>query len=154
MLCQHCNKENATVHFEQVVNNKKTEMYICEDCAKKLGVINMDMPFSVSDFFSDFLKTDLIGTSDVICDKCGMSYYEFQNTGKLGCDQCYKKFKTGLDPLLNRIQGSNRHIGKGPEEAQPDKMEELRGKLKEAVSEERYEDAAKIRDEIRGLKNE
>ena len=73
-----------------------------------------------------------------------------------------------LDPIIRKIQGSKQHIGrlgkvtehkidvdtdKKPKAStkqnkQKSEIEELKEKLKLAVKEERYEDAAKLRDEI------
>ena len=95
------------------------------------------------------------------------------NTGKMGCPNCYDVFESELDPIIKRIQGTNRHVGrigkiidnkidkkynKGKTEENTAKKEEktrleqLQEELKTAIKEERYEDAAKIRDEIK--KNE
>ena len=83
----------------------------------------------------------------------------------MGCPECYETFETRLDPILKRIQGANRHtgrIGKINQNKNTDKKQnntentktentkiaKLEEELKQAVKEERYEDAAKIRDEI------
>ena len=31
MKCQKCNKNEATTHYTQIINGKKTEYYLCED---------------------------------------------------------------------------------------------------------------------------
>ena len=99
------------------------------------------------------------------------------NTGKIGCENCYSVFEDRLDPIIKRIQGSNRHLGRigkiiddkidkkegkleektetkskeNTDNNNENKLEELQRKLKQAIKEERYEDAAKIRDEIKKL---
>ena len=88
------------------------------------------------------------------------------NFGKFGCDNCYEVFSTRIDPILKRLQGSNRYNGKkaelnennnskiseAPQElSKPEKIEELKAKLKELVKVENYEEAAKVRDEIKKL---
>ena len=102
-----------------------------------------------------------------------MTYNDFVNTGRLGCIHCYDIFSDRLDPILKNIQGSNRHIGrKGKvldssivenmekqkekvekQNKEVNKIETLKRELKQAIKEERYEDAAKLRDEINGLEN-
>ena len=56
MLCSNCGKNNANVHYTQIINGKKTEYSLCEDCAKKLGIEEMDfnMPINYSNFLSNF----------------------------------------------------------------------------------------------------
>ena len=35
MLCNECEKNNATVHITKILNGVKTESHLCEECAKK-----------------------------------------------------------------------------------------------------------------------
>lgn len=44
MKCQHCNKNEATAYFKQNINGNVTEMHLCEDCAKELGLMNDSAP--------------------------------------------------------------------------------------------------------------
>ena len=142
---------------------------------------NMPMNFAdfLSDFFNDY-ETSLLPSfvkQATKCGTCGENYQEFVQTGLLGCPECYDTFSERLDPILKRLQGSCQHIGRGtkiqrnkkekasqgsqivePLETPEDKLTEkdvklnkLNEDLKQAVKEERYEDAAKIRDEIQAL---
>ena len=36
MLCDHCHKNEATIHMTNIVNNQKTEQHLCGTCASKL----------------------------------------------------------------------------------------------------------------------
>lgn len=63
-------------------------------------------------------------------------------------------FEDRLEPLLRRIHGSDTHVGKAPagagEKARMRRqLEDLRKQLSRAVSDEAYEEAAKIRDRIK-----
>lgn len=167
MLCDNCGKNEANIKFTQIINGKKTEMTVCEECAQKLGIINMnfEMPIDISNFLGDlaeysenpeFMPFNL--SKELKCNKCGMTYEEFLNNGKFGCEECYKTFENKLDILLKRIQGTEKYIGRTAnhnennkvEEIKSDnKMEELQKQLKQAIKDERYEDAAIIRDEIK-----
>lgn len=46
MKCQHCNQNEATTYFKQNINGKVTEMHLCEDCARELGVMSDFSPES------------------------------------------------------------------------------------------------------------
>ena len=117
-------------------------------------------------------------SNQVKCSKCGLSFDDFMHTGKFGCSNCYDEFELKIDPILKNIHGANRHIGrlgkvndsnemgtlkennnfigskedinnKDKKEDKSNKIEKLNEELKQAIREERYEDAAKIRDEIK-----
>lgn len=98
----------------------------------------------------------------------------FLINGKFGCENCYNTFADKIDYLVKNLHGSSRHIGRkskfnkqnetkltnksetiSKKEAEnnieENKLEKLQRKLKEAIKDERYEDAAKIRDEIKEL---
>lgn len=129
-----------------------------------------------TEFLPSFAKTGVLQ-----CDECGMTYNEFVDNGKLGCSHCYDIFANVLDPVLKNIHGSSNHVGrrsrlsanekkkvaqdveqahqkvtKGTAKPQKkdekqEKIDKLNEELKQAIKEERYEDAAKIRDEIKKL---
>ena len=91
--------------------------------------------------------------------QCGRSFQEFQTKGLLGCPHEYEEFRDLLAPLLERAhEGHTQHVGKVPATAgdavrkQTD-MLRLRRELREALEQERYEAAAKLRDEIRALES-
>lgn len=128
----------------------------------------------------DFDTTDFLPLlnemKSVKCDTCGYTFDDIVNSGKIGCENCYDVFEDRLDNLIKRVQGSNRHVGRigkiidkkiedktnlknhienvkneEKEITQESKIEKLKEDLKFAIKEERYEDAAKIRDEIKKL---
>lgn len=175
MLCQNCKKNEANVKYTEIINGVKKEMMLCDKCSKELGIDNMklSLPISFSNFFGDLLNEydnsfmPLISVPKATqCDKCGMTYNEFMQLGKFGCDNCYEVFSNRIDPILKRLQGNNRYNGKRAElnkanieesvkeKAEPSKKDEinkLKAELKKLVKEEKYEDAAKVRDEIKKL---
>lgn len=182
MKCENCGKNEANVKYTQIINGEKKQMFLCQDCSERLGIdsnIHLNMPINFSSFLSDFFDdvnsiTPMPMLEKVIkCQKCGLTFDDFMNTGKFGCSNCYEEFETRIDPILKNIHGSNRHIGRlgkvidgnnisenfenkedsKNENKQIDKkakhIEDLKAELKLAIKEERYEDAAKIRDEIK-----
>lgn len=131
------------------------------------------------DIEQDFIPS-LIKPQTLLCDKCKSSYDDFIKSGKFGCDKCYETFGDKIDSLLKNIHGANEHVGsnikqiKGKEDIKEEnskmnanensnqkenskeiknkqKIEDLKARLKQEIKEERYEDAAKTRDEIKKL---
>ncbi len=176
MLCENCGKNYANVKYTQIINGHKKEISLCEECSKKLGIgdISFNMPIDFSSFFGDFVdefESDLIPSlgieKQLKCNNCNLTFDEFMKTGKFGCPECFNVFKAKIDPILKQIQGENRHIGRLGKinQAKTDyvqeteikeeisEVEKLKQDLKKAIKEENYEQAAKIRDEIKKLEN-
>lgn len=178
MLCDNCKKREANVRYAENINGRKKELHLCEECSQKLGIGNMDfnMPINFSSFLGDFMEDFLTPeflpmlqeVKNISCSNCGETFEDIINTGKFGCANCYETFEDRIDPILKRIQGSNRHTGRigkvldnkieqkmkkenGKEEKEKTDLENLQEQLKNAIQEERYEDAAKLRDEIKKL---
>lgn len=163
MLCQHCQKRIANVHFTQIINNKKAEMYLCEYCAKEKGQLNVSGPLSISDFLGGLIGVEHTSpyaqnmqAQQVICEKCGMSYEKFQRTGKFGCSSCYELFGDRIQPLLKRLHANIQHNGKIPANAAKDirsskEIDSLKELLSKAIQNEEYEKAAEIRDKIKSI---
>lgn len=172
MLCENCNENEANVKYTQIVNGVKKEMHLCYECANKLGIGNMDFHIpDFTNFFGDLLNDysndfmpSIAKPKGIVCDKCGLKYDEFIETSKFGCDHCYSVFEEKIDPILKRLHGSNRYIGKKAkkekkenkleikeEKKEQNKIDELKLVLKQKIKEEKYEEAAKIRDEIKRL---
>ena len=161
MVCQNCERSEATTHIKRVVNGETAETHLCADCAAHLGY---------GDFFSGFglnLGEILGGILDnglteqkqaktVRCPKCGCSFEDIVRDGKLGCAQCYSTFYDKLLPSLQRIHGRIEHDGKISESAgestkKKDPLEQLREELNAAIEEQNFEQAAKLRDKIKEM---
>lgn len=153
MKCDHCHEKEANVKYTENVNGKKQELNLCYDCAKKIGVINLSEHFApmFSTMFSAF--PNLI--NEVKCEKCGYTLEDYKKTGLFGCEYCYETFEDNIDELLLKIQGKNRHIPKKlrncAKSEDEKKLNKLRHQLEHMVKEEKYEEAAILRDEIRKL---
>ena len=185
MYCENCGKNYANVKYTHIINGKKREMFLCEDCSKLLGIQSFNIPMDFSTFLGDFfmgiedesILPQLLKQEEVKCKRCSLTFEDFINTGKFGCQECYSTFEEKIDPLLRSIQGADRHlgrIGKINEEkvnkkekfeevqekqfikdtAKLGQINELKRQLKIAIKEERYEEAAGIRDEIKKLEGE
>lgn len=158
-ICQVCNKREATVYFTQIVNGKKTDMYMCSQCAGEGYKIDLNTLISGLLGLDGDAEDEGPDTIEVRCDRCGMTADEFNRTGRMGCSRCYDVFFDPMQILLKRIQGNTRHHGKVPERyaavhAAELETEKLKQELKECVRAEEYERAAELRDRIRLLERE
>jgi protein arginine kinase activator len=165
MLCNICNKNQATVHLTEIVDEQMSELHLCDDCAKKKSM-QMEQQFGLSDLLAglvDYGKQ--VGSVEkgaplMQCSRCGLTYEDFRKIGRLGCSECYTSFAKYLSPLLKRIHGASQHVGKAPltyaEPALPRGQRlksldavELKAKLLQAIEKEEFEEAARLRDLIK-----
>ncbi len=176
MLCDDCGRNEAVVHITQIGPNGRVEKNLCQRCAAKYGNF-MFHPEQLDDTaVNDFLKgvfshapehpaeeeqrkEETPRQQELVCPSCGMSYRDFQQTGKIGCSVCYETFRGQLEPLLRRIHGSSTHSGKIPHRTGgtlelKHEIELLRARQQEAVAKEAYEEAAECRDRIRSLEQQ
>lgn len=184
MYCENCGKNYANVKYTQIINGNRREMFLCEECSKILGVESFNMPMDFSTFLGDFLTDleeekilpQLLKQQELKCKRCNYTFEEFMNTGRFGCSECYEAFEEKMDPLLRRIQGASKHVGRLgkidkekinnskkweetqkkalKDDAKLSKVDELNKQLKIAIKEEKYEEAAILRDKIKKLEGE
>lgn len=165
MLCNICNKNPATVHLTEIIDGQMSELHICEECARKKSQA-MEQQFGLSDLLAGMAdfdkpkdKTSVTAVS-VKCPVCGLAYADFKKIGRLGCGECYNTFRKYLGPLLKRIHGSTQHTGKSPLlksgkiTRKKTDIQELRIRLNKAIESEAFEEAAKIRDQIKKISSE
>ena len=159
MKCQRCPK-TATLHITEVLGEDRyEEVHLCEDCAKKYLVepqkVGTPGKTGASEEAAEEAEPAQAGPT---CDSCGISYVEFRNHGRFGCAHDYDAFKAELLPLLESIHGEVKHLGKTPrrlprtQSAQVE-LASLRRRLQQLVTEENYEEAARVRDRIKELEN-
>ena len=159
MLCDICGKNPATVHLTEIVDDQMTELHLCEECARQKS-IQMEQQFGLSDLLAglaEFEKPALQKEAVLLkCSNCDLTYTDFKKIGRLGCSECYSTFKKYLGPLLKRIHGSSLHLGKSPSKVtkalkKKIDLSSLRYELQKAIEREAFEEAAKIRDQIKEL---
>ena len=161
MVCQNCERSEATTHIKRVVNGDTAETHLCADCATHLGYGDFFSGFGLNlgELFGGILDNGLpeyAQAKSVRCPKCGCSFEDIVRDGKLGCAQCYSTFYDKLLPSLQRIHGRIEHNGKISESAsketkQTGRLEQLREELATAIEEQNFEQAAKLRDEIKEM---
>ncbi|MBQ0145816.1 MAG: UvrB/UvrC motif-containing protein [Lachnospiraceae bacterium] len=138
--------------------------------------ISGEMPLAklLSSLLSQTMKSEQKEEcANVVCPTCGTTYEQFIKDSKFGCSDCYKVFDLLIGDNIKQLQGSGQHHGKHPkylsgdipqqvkedlEESITEKVPEsefldrlidLRKNLRKAIETEDYEEAAKLRDEIK-----
>lgn len=157
MKCEKCHRE-ASVHLTEVVNGHAVEKHLCKECALAENYTLTDPQVPVSQLL-EALVGQVAGkeAAELKCEACGHTFKDFRNTGLLGCPNDYKVFEPLLLGLLERAQeGATHHVGKVPINAEEGEKRQkelvrLRQQLKEAVGREDYEQAARLRDQIKTL---
>lgn len=157
MICDACNKNEATVRLVAVMDGVKTERHLCSDCVEK------QKQRMRAEGMQSMLSAIITGArraggqrSNLRCSHCGLSYDEFRKTSRLGCAQCYQDFRAQLKPVLQRLHGATQHVGRVPErvdEALKHKndLDHLRREMEVAIACEDFEHAAQIRDTLRQM---
>jgi protein arginine kinase activator len=172
MICDFCKKNKATIHLIRVQNDNVEKVNICASCAGDFSF------FSEEDFYKDLTKIlykifkadeaqpdskrELMNLKNLeirknrSCPFCGMDLKNIKKLGKMGCPNCYSEFKNILLPIIKAIHKNIEHKGKIPENTSGQiKLEksirDLRNRLKREIFVENFEEAARIRDEIKQL---
>ena len=181
MKCQNCGENEANFRYTEIINGVKKEIALCDECRKKLGIQGLDfnIPINFSSFLGDFLNEYdnselfpmLTKPKQLKCDTCGMTYEQFMRDGKFGCSDCYNMFDSKIEPILRRVHGETKYLGrkgkvsKTPvlknedvqEEVKNEKTEKetalanMKKELKKLIKEEKYEEAAVLRDKIKEM---
>ncbi len=160
MLCQVCKKSEATIHLTEINDGVRIEMHLCELCATEEDIAAKNQ-IPLNELLSNLLAVqpadeELSGDSDqkLACPRCGFTLEQFRKDGVLGCPNDYEVFEKVLLPLIEKTHnGKTRHCGKVLSRAPADtkkliELTTLQQQLDEAVKNEDYELAAKLRDKI------
>lgn len=179
MLCERCKKNQATMRLTRVINNKKSVINLCADCARETGNQIPTAMEGIGSILSGLMgldtlwKTSQLQTAKAVkkCPVCGMTQEQISREGKLGCSECYITFIDEMRPLLRKIHGNCLHHGSIPQEegARPvslpndsektgkvtettqSELETLQRQMKDAIAREDFEQAAAIRDQIKTI---
>lgn len=172
MDCQECHKRPAALHFTQVINGNKTEIHVCEICAKEKGYMSYpEEGYSLHNLLTGLFNFDTSlmenkqnssykQTEELQCPQCDMTISEFKRVGKFGCAECYHTFSEQLDPIFRRVHsGNTKHYGKIPTRKGGDlhakkQVALYRSELQRLIENEAFEEAAEVRDKIKNLEKQ
>lgn len=171
MMCEECGKRPAILNVTVLFAGKKISRSLCPVCAAKMQ--RGDAAGAQSAVMGS-LRTDE-SVRSLSCPKCGTTGEKLLKEGKVGCMECYKTFKTVLRDVLMNLNGTDHHVFDEQEEERQqtvtseeihlevaqvtEKSEEekkaalLREALFEAVQREDFEEAARLRDQIRAAES-
>jgi len=166
MKCQRCDKP-ATFHITELTGGKPLELHLCEDHARDYLTQSGEEPTTTAAMAAlaqqiakhmpvGQTAEELAQLDQQTCPVCGITFYEFRNQGRLGCPHDYVCFENQLEPLILNIHGENEHTGKTPKRTpkgseRRTQLIRLRREMKEAVTDEDYERASRLRDQIRRI---
>lgn len=168
MLCDDCRQRVSTIIHSDKRGEEKEILHLCQVCVEKRGIPIpvLRNPVKLETGFTEMMKQladegilDRRDSSDSeMCTACGWSLGNLQETGLLGCPQCYTSFESQLMVLLQKLHGSVSHLGKvyplvGEWPQQEEDETTLKRAMEEAISMEEFEQAAKIRDRLRQIQN-
>lgn len=165
MKCQKCEKP-ATFHITELEGGKHQELHFCEECAKVYLAPPANQEPESGALASAFAQQAQLGqTAEELskldqqaCPVCGITFLEFRNSGRLGCSHDYVAFEKELEPLIANIHGETKHTGKQPQRYTEGtesltELIRLRREMKDAIGQENYERAGKLRDQIKLLED-
>jgi len=163
MNCDNCGKP-AKVHLTQLVGGQVKKIALCNECAKQKGVTD-PTGFALADMLlgGSQAKPSLVpatpGKDARRCADCGFTLEDLKRIRRFGCGTCYQTFREEVNQMIRGMHKGTSHCGKVPDgliemQMRQKRLDELRGRLEQAVSAENYEEAAGLRDEIRRLESE
>ena len=162
MKCQLCERV-ATFHITDLTGEEPREIHLCQEHFAAFAIEseqgpNVPLPGSLAGAIAQQFESGALGAAIAAidsntCPTCGLSFYQFRQGGRLGCPHDYAAFESELEALLASVHGQTRHVGKRPrrhtvDETLAQKVTQWRRELDEAVAQEDYEEASRLRDAI------
>lgn len=169
MLCNCCKKREAKIYYTEIINGEKKEQHLCEECAAEhtsfFMIDTLQSGFFIEGLLAGLLESFKAKSDEPACSECGMTLDTLFKTGRFGCAMCYESFEKNLPRLFRNLQGGDIHNGKIPKNyIKPEKADDkksilterdkLRFQLEQAIEKEEFEEAARLRDVIKELKEE
>lgn len=157
--CSAC-KKSIEVHYTEIVGKEVSKSCMCGDCP----VLDRHLHGTVPIVARESGRESMAG---LCCGSCGTTLESVRMGNPLGCPECYEVFGDILaHEILPRLKGfeeagsasSMIYVGRSPGESaeiSPSvRLIALNEALKETLSNEDYEQAAWLRDQIKELEDE
>ena len=159
MKCHVCGVNEATIHLTEIVDEEIRKVDLCSECAAKKDA-TAKTGFALADLLlGGAAEGGGADKGSLRCEVCGLTQADFRRTGRLGCADCYTAFAESVSVLIRGMHHGDHHVGKVPSgpPRRADvlaRMRSLRERLESLVRREAFEEAARIRDDIRKLQGE
>lgn len=161
MLCQKCHRNLATIRYAEVVDGKVADLHLCPECMSQYQQ-DTATGFEISGAGPELHKAkssparQYPETPEQACPSCGMEAMMLLESGRVGCAGCYEFFGNQVESLLEGIHWALRHKGKTAHLDDTrmrlrNDLQTKRALLRSVLQTENYEEAARLRDEIRIL---
>ena len=173
MICERCLEKETTVHITKEAEGVTQTLALCPDCASELGFHSPldEAPFPLASLLNRLFSDPSALTPedqdadfhdaipDLTCPNCKLTYKEFVKSGRFGCGECYREFRTRVEHIMLKIHGAAKHVGATPlieydQMHSVQREEQLKEQLAEAINSEQYELAAQLRDQLNKLHDE
>lgn len=141
MKCQNCGRNEATYYYKSSINGRVTETHLCADCARKLGYVQRMQPDS---FFGDDFFSHPFRLFEPLLGGFGNRLLtEFPEP----VDVTQEARRTAAEPQDDSlVQGDERE-----QLSRRRQRNALETQLRHAVETENFEEAARLRDQLRSL---
>lgn len=141
MKCQNCGRNEATYYYKSSINGRVTETRLCADCARKLGYVQRMQPDS---FFGDDFFSHPFRLFEPLLGGFGNRLLtEFPEP----VDVTQEARRTAAEPQDDSlVQGDERE-----QLSRRRQRNALETQLRHAVETENFEEAARLRDQLRSL---
>ena len=158
MKCEICHLNDASRAIRRAVDGEPKELYVCDECARTSAAPPAQGPESHS--LTDVLFSLGVPVppgrkvSDAVCPVCGLSRGDLRASHRLGCPHCFETFETDVRTFLSSQVPAEPRSREDPDEAMRGRaVARLKRELDHAVSEERFEDAARLSARLHDLRD-
>ena len=168
MQCEKCKIKRATVFFTELDRTRHAMCSLCAAEQKSAVHFEEESNFSLyspKSYIYELVHVDSVMycpqnqiMGDTFCPACKTKLEDVLNDGKMGCASCYTSFSQIAQFMGYGNQYYSKYNEKMPRRYKEkldmqNRIIKLSALLSDAVSMQRFEEAAKIRDEIKILED-
>ncbi len=147
VICQACQQRPALLHLtESGADGTVREAHLCPQCASGLDLGGAPPP--LAGLITGLRSRRTVEPEEPACPECGFTMAQYRELNLLGCPACWIHLWPRIEPLVRRFHGAVRHTGRTAGGADPVRAA-LERDLAAAVADERFEEAARLRDALR-----
>lgn len=141
MKCMKCNKNEANVYISKNINGKVTKQCLCSECAKD---VNMKQFVDIDKVLARmFNSNEMFNRSNSMFDTFFDDFAMIDNMFEIP-----EIIENSEEEDTIRIDKNNQVGSKKVSKERKESIDDLKHQLEIAIKEERYEDAAVLRDKI------